>query len=256
MATIGLFIDLALILALAIFAFLGYRKGFLKSIISLFSWIVCIIIAILTAKYVAGWINGIYDFSNLIGDGISDALVKNNKFFGTALSAFGSKENLLSSIPSGSNKLLVQLIKVVFSHSNVDWTSSTSVADVVGANLGHVCMIVIAGILIFAVLMIVVKLLTKMFDRIASTKVLGTINRVLGLGLGIIKAAFFIIIINGALVGLTLIPAANKIITPLIQDNTHVERIVFNQTDKAVEKYLIKGDVIQTWVDNLWENRK
>ena len=107
-----------------------------------------------------------------------------------------------------------------------------------------------------AILMIVVKLLTKFLDKIASTKILGTVNKVLGLCLGVLKAACLLLIVNGVIVGLSLVPAANKIITPLVQDNTTVERVIYNETDKVVEKYLIKGDLIQNWVNDLWENRK
>ena len=133
--------------------------------------------------------------------------------------------------------------------------STDTVASVLGGSMGHVCMVIIAGILVFVVLMIVVAILTKLFDKIASTKILGGLNKILGLFLGVLKAGCIVIILNGVLIGLSLIPAVNKIITPVIQDNTHVEKIIYNETDKYVGKYLIEGDLIQNWVNDLWNNR-
>lgn len=255
MATVGLIIDVAIVLALVVFGILGFKKGFLKSFISLFSWIVCIVIAILTAKYVARWIDGIYNFSNLIGGKIGNGLKKSNEFFSMAVNQFSSKEEILSSLPSNTNKLLAQLIKVVFSNTAVDMSSTDSIGSILGSSMGHICMVIIAAILVFVVLMIVVHLLSKLFDKIASTKILGGLNKILGLCLGLLKAACIVIILNGVLIGLSLIPAVNKIITPVIQDNTYVEKVVYNETDKYVEKYLIEGDLVKNWVNNLWDNR-
>ena len=66
MATFGIIIDVFVVLLLAIFGLIGFKKGFLRSVLSLFSWIVCLVLAFLLAKHVAVWINGIYDFSGLI----------------------------------------------------------------------------------------------------------------------------------------------------------------------------------------------
>ncbi len=255
MATVGLIIDVVIIALLVIFGLIGFKKGFLKSILSLFSWIVCLVVAVLTAKYVAGWINGIYDFSALIGDKIAKGLVKSNEFFATSINTFANKDAVISAIPDGTNKLLTQLIKIVFSNTAVDWQSTSSIGSIMGASLGHIVMIVIAGILVFVVLMIVVALLTKFLNKIASTKIIGGLNKILGLCLGVIKAGCIIVIINGVLIALSLVPTVNKMITPVIQDNTYVEKFVYNQTDKYVGKYIIEGDVIDNWVDNLWENR-
>ena len=256
MAIVGIIIDIAIVIALIICGLIGFKKGFLKSVISLFGWVVCLVIAILTAKYVAGWINGIYDLGGLIGDKIAGGLTKSNEFYGMAISAFASKEEILASIPANTNKVLAQVIKVVFSHTSVNMESTDTIASVLGGSMGHICMVVIAGILVFIVLMIVVNLLSKLFDKIASTKILGGINKILGLALGLVKAGVIVIIVNCALIGLSLVPAINKIITPIIQDNTHIEKVVYNQTDKYVGKYLIEGDILQNWLNDLWNNRK
>jgi hypothetical protein len=56
-------------------------------------------------------------------------------------------------------------------------------------------------------------------------------------------------------VGLSLIPAVNDTITPIIQDNTYVEKFIYNQTDDIVGKYVVEGEMIQEWINSLWEAR-
>lgn len=255
MATIGLIIDILIVAVLIIFGIIGFNKGFLKSFISLFSWVVCILIAIFTAKYVANWINGIYDFSSLIGGRIADGLTGVNEFFSQSISEFSSTEEIINNLPADLNGLLSQLIKVVFSNTSVDMTSTDTIASVVGSSLGHICMVIIAGILTFIVLKIVIALLSRLFDNISRTKILGGLNKVLGLIFGVLKAGCIIIILNCILVGLSLIPAVNNTITPLIQDNTHIEKVIYNKTDEFVGKYIIEGNVIQEWVTDLWNSR-
>ena len=255
LSTIGIIIDVILVLAVVISGIIGMKKGLLKSVLSLFSWFVCLLVAIFTAKYVAGWINGLYDFAGKIGNSISKSLIKSNEFFGKSINSFANTQEIVSSLPSNLNGLLKQLIKAVFSNSAVDMSSTETVGSFVGGCLGEICMFIIAGILVFIVLKIVVALLSKLFNNIEKTKVLGGLNKILGLALGVLRAGIIIIILNIVLVGLSLVPTANKLIAPLIKDNTHVERVIYNKTDELFGKYVIEGDTVKNWIENLWEKR-
>ncbi len=255
-STIGLILDIAVVAIFVIFGIIGLKKGLLKSVLSIFSWGLCILIAFLTAKYVATWINGLYNFSGLIGNKISKSLVNMNAYFALPINTFAGKEALIEAIPSNTNKLLTQLIKSVFSSNKVDMTSTNTIGNVVGSSLGHICFVVITGILVFIVLKIAVALLSKLFKNIEQTKVLGGLNKVLGLVLGLLKATLIVGAINVVLVAITLAPGVNKVITPLIQDNTYVEKVVYNTTDKLFGKYIVEGDTVQNFVGKLWDNRK
>ncbi len=257
MNVVGIIIDVAIVLAVLIFAIIGLKKGFFKSFFSLFSWVVCLIVAVLVAKYVAKWINGIHDFAGDIGNAIQGPLTSTNAFFGRAVSEFADAQGVLDAIPASLNKLLATLTKSVFTGKDISvLPEGTTVGGVVGSSIGWLCMVVISGILVFIVLKIVVALLSKLFESLARTKVLGGLNKVLGLLFGVVKAGVIVFAINIALVFLSLIPVVNKTITPLINDNTKIEKFVYTQADTVVDKYIIHGNVIQTWIENLWESRK
>lgn len=254
-STIGIVIDIALVALFMILGIIGLKKGLLKSVISLFSWGACLIVAIFSAKLVAGWINGIYNFAGLIGGKITKSLQSLNAFFTLPINSFANTQEIVKNIPIDLNGLLKQLVKVVFSNNSVDMSSADSLGHITGISLGQICMVIISGILIFVVLMIVVKLLSKLFDNIEKTKILGSLNKVLGLCLGLIKAGLIVFVINVVLVGISLMPVANKIITPLIKESTYVEKFIYNKTDDLFGKYVIEGDLVKNWVTDLWNSR-
>lgn len=255
LSTIGIVLDVVVVCAIVIALILGFKKGFLKSVLDFFSWVVCLIVAVILAKYVARLINGIYDFAGLIGNKIAGGL--NGEYFNTPINEMGyeDKAAFIANIPSGTNGLLTQIIKAVINSSKFSLESTKTVGSVVGSSIGSVSMVIISGILVFIVLKLVVFILTKIFNKIASTKVLGTLNRILGGVFGVLKAGCVIVIFNFVLCLLTLIPFVNKTVKPLIQDNTHVEKVIYNTTDKLTEKYIIDGKLIQTWITTLWDNK-
>ena len=256
MNIVGLIIDIAIVLLVVVFGIIGLKKGLLKSVISLFSWVVCILVAIFTAKYVAGWLNNIYDFSGFIGNKISGGLVGTHEFFSSQISSFESKEQILASLPANLNGALKTLITVVFKNTSVDMESTLTVGNIVGASLGHICMLVITGILIFIILKLVVFILNKIFDKVAKTKVLGGLNKILGFVFGFAKGLLIVVVINIVMVALSMVPVVNNTITPILKNNTHVEKVIYNKTDEMFGKYVIEGGMLQTWITNLWQSRK
>ena len=256
-ATIGIIIDLIIIAVLLIFGLIGLKKGFFKSILSVFSFATCLFIAIWAAKYVANWINGLYDFSNLIGNKISKSLMNSNEFFALPINTFEAtgKDALIASIPNTTNGIMVQIIKAVFSSSSVNMSSTDSIGYVVGSSLGDVCMIVIAGIVVFIVLKIALSLLTRFFDNMCKTKAIGGLNKIFGLILGLIKGALIVFSINFIVIALTLIPFVNRTIPKFINNNTYVERGIYKASDKLFEKFIIDGDMFENKIEDLWNKR-
>ncbi len=248
LVTIGLIIDVVVVCALIISAIIGFKKGFLKSVLAFFSWAVCLLVAIFAAKYVANWINHIYDFDSLIGNNIAKALVKNNEYFSTLATNY-----LPENMPSGLG-FLGQLTKVVFKNVGTVPEDAT-IATVVGKSVGHLCMIIISALLIFIILKIVLLIINKIIDKITSAKVFGIINKIFGAIFGFLKAACIIIVFNVVLCFLTLLPPVNKTVKPLVKENTYVERVIYNTTDKVIEDKFINGGIINDWLSNLWDNK-
>ena len=164
-----------------------------------FSWIVCVVIAVLLAKHVAKLVNGIYNFSGLIGNKIAAGLNGNGEFFSKPINQLGveNKQQLIAAIPANTNGMLAQLIKVVINNAKIDFASCTStVASIVGLGLGNIIMVVVCGVLLFVVLKLIVFALTKLFNKITDVKVIGILNKILGAVFGVLKAAVVIFVFN------------------------------------------------------------
>lgn len=255
MKVVGITIDIVLVLVVLVFALIGIKKGFFKSLLSLFNWVVCLVVSIWLAKYIANWVGSWFGMENAIAGKISTSLVGMNNELSNSVASFGDKDSIMAAC-SGMNGLIKQIISMIFSSSKVDFTSEAAVADVAGSGIAHVCVIAISALLLFIVIKIVLAILGKLFDNIARTKVLGGLNRALGFVFGLVKGACIVIIINIVAVALSLIPAINNtVIKPVLQENTTVEKFVYEKTDEVIGKYVVDGQLIQKWIDGLWENR-
>ena len=255
MSVVGIIIDVLIVLVLLITGLIGIKKGFLKSLLSLFNWVVCLAVSIWLAKYVANWVGSWFGMENAIAGKISSSIIGVNSELGNSVASFGSKDAIMNAC-AGMNGILKQLINMIFSSNNVDFASESAVADVAGAGVAHICVLAISAILLFVIIKIVLAILGKMFDNIARTKILGGLNRVLGFVFGLVKGGCLVIIVNIIMVALSLVPVINNsVIKPVVQDNTKIEKVIYEKTDYFIGKYVIEGKMIQTWIDNLWENR-
>ena len=97
---------------------------------------------------------------------------------------------------------------------------------------------------------------SKIFENMTQIKAVGAVNKVLGLLFGLLKGGLIIVTVSFVLTFLTVIPKVNKKVSPLIRDHTKVAKVVYSQTDDMVEKYVIDTNIIQKWINNLWENKK
>ena len=246
MATAGVVIDIIVVAALIICGLIGLKKGFIKSILSLFSWAVCLIVAVFLARYVARWLNNIYNFDALIGNKIASSLIKSNEYFALPAEQYAST-------PMPDLGFWGTVTKAVFKKA-ANYGDAT-IGAVVGKSLGRVCMIVISGILVFVVLKIVLLLLNKLFNKITNIKILGWLNKLLGAVFGVLKAAVIIVIFNIVLAFLSLLPPVNKTITPIITEHSVVEKFVYNTTDKVIKDKVIDGGMMQNWLSDLWEKK-
>ena len=62
-STLGIVLDVVIVAMLVIFGFIGFKKGFFKSVISIFSTIVVLLISFFGAGPLARLINKIYDLN-------------------------------------------------------------------------------------------------------------------------------------------------------------------------------------------------
>ncbi len=252
---VGIAIDVAIVVLVALFALIGFKKGFFKSVISMISTLVILIVSILCASPLAKLINKIYDFTGLIAGKLTKAIASMGSFYSQEIPAGVSGSDIAGSIPSSTNGFLKKLMSYVLKPLKASEIEGETVAEIVSGAFASIIMVIIAGILLFIALKIVIAIASRLFDNITRNRVFGATNKFLGFAFGAVKGFLIVIVFTIVLTFMTVVPFVNTKLTPIIQDNTKIAKPIYNYTDEMVEKYIVDGKVIQKWIDNLWENK-
>lgn len=254
---IGIVLDIAFVVVLLTFAFIGYHHGLFKSLIALFSTLVVLFITIYFANAFAKLINSIYDFTALLAKKITPSIKKLDPVFlidfPAGISGSQFYTNYIST--SGTNTVLKKFFKFALKGYSAGELDGLSVASVLAGATASIIMTLISGVLLFILIKIALSLLSRFFDNITRIRVLGGLNKILGFVFGAIKGCAILAVFIGIIILVTFVPKLNKKIYPLIQEDTKVIKVAYNLTDKYVEKTFIKSDLISKWINNLWDNR-
>lgn len=254
---VGIVLDIIVSLTLLIYALIGFHKGFFKSLIALFSTAVVLIIAIYFANHFAKLLNSIYDFTSLIAKKLAPSIEKLGSVYSMAFPSGMSGSEFYSNYidTSSTNAVLKKFFKFALKGYSAEDINGLKVSEVLAGSIASIIMTVVAGILLFIIIKVILSLLSRFFDNITRTHVLGGLNKLVGLVFGAVQGLTIIAVFVFITICVSFVPALNKKIYPLVQNDTKVVKVIYNTADKLVEDYFIKKDVVSKWVNNLWDNR-
>lgn len=254
-STVGIALDVIIVAMLVIFGFVGFKKGFFKSILSIFSTIVVLIISFFGAGPLARLINKIYDFTGLMAGKICAGMADMGTFYTQTIPDGMTGKEVADSIPASTNGFLKKLMSYVLDPLSASDIEGATVAEIVSGAFASIIMLIISAILLFVLIKVVIAIVSRLFENITRNRVFGATNKILGLVFGALKGLLIVVVFTIMLTLLTVIPTVNNKMTPIIQDNTKIARPLYNYTDEMVEKLVIDGKIVQKWIDNLWENK-
>jgi len=172
-------LDIILIAVVVICAYLGFKRGFVKSLCNMCSLLISIIIALLSYSKITEFI----------------AKSPLGKFVTEKLSAsMGSSAVDLSSVPEFLRKPFEAGVE--------------SAADAMANNLATVIIGVISVIITVVVVKVFIKFLFKVLNVFAKLPVLKQCNRLLGGLFGIVSGMFWVCIATLSLTYISIIPSA------------------------------------------------
>ena len=154
-SALGIAIDVAIVALIAIFALIGLRKGFFKSVISMISTLVVLIISILCASPFARLINKMYDFTGLIAGKLCKGIASMGPFYNTPIEADVSGAEIIKRIPESTNGFLKKLMSHVLKPLSAEEIQGETVANIVSGAFASIIMIIICGILLFILIKII-----------------------------------------------------------------------------------------------------
>lgn len=180
----NLMIDLILAVIILIFAIIAYRKGFVASLLDFLGTIIAWIASINLSTFISGWI-----YQTFIKAPITDYI-----YLKLTESANTASESLIASIP--------EFIKTAATAFNIDFNSiiannsgqeiEMAVSSITSGIIEPIITIlirIIVTILLYIVFAYIIKLLSKLFKNLNKIPIVGSLNKFLGIIVGLLKGA-------------------------------------------------------------------
>lgn len=182
-------IDIIILSLILLFVLFGLIKGFTKSILSLFSWIVCLGLSVALAKPFARLLEGWFGFGSFMGtkfvEGAKCLPVIEHEMLGS---------DIISHITSSENSLIGSLFKKFIEPSTYYTTQTLNTT--LSNNVGSVLLLLVSGIILFVLIKLLVLIVGKIVEKITNnSKSLRSIDRILGGGLGFVKVSLIICVL-------------------------------------------------------------
>ena len=237
-------VDIVIVVIMIIFIIAGFAKGFLASLLKLFSSVVSLALAVWLAKPVAVFLDGIVNVSTWFADKIAAAFASMDTFFnltvgvdfpGGAPGADITCAVLKDEIANGVSSIgeIFKTALNFFIQDDAIITSGTVLKDWFGQLLGGIATLIVAAILIFIAIRIAVAILSKVFDAITKNAAIGGLDRLLGLVLGAAKGALLIAILFVVYSIIVVVPGVESVTSWFI-DNAVIGKPVYDYVSEFV----------------------
>lgn len=207
------YLDIGILAVLFIFMIIGFKKGFIDTILGLVGGIVSLVAAIFLAGKVADMITPLFGMGDAIHNSVYDFLFKllnpTNDPANVYTTAIGSQESIGNLVYEAIAKLglpdsftstistsISGAISNAIANSEVAVITEKSLVEILSPVVTRVIMLIIAAILTFIVIRIVIAIIEAVAKAILRTsRSLRSLNGLLGGIFGIVKGALIVVII-------------------------------------------------------------
>lgn len=182
-------IDIIFIVLLLLFAFIGAKKGFLKTILSLVSSVLSFTGAVYLAKPLVELLNNWFSVVTSLGENLSTKFLPLFSDFASVTGEVIKNEH----IETGG--ILKQALSFFIDNSTV-YADKTELVNELGSKAASLIMIAICTILCWLLIKLAIFLLSKLFDALKKNdKAVNGMDKTLGLILGAVKGFAVIAIV-------------------------------------------------------------
>ena len=185
-----LIVDLVFIGLLLLFALYGLSKGFAAQLIGFVGGIICFVLAIVLAAKAEVYLQNTFGLTNVLSKYYEDTLPKlfDNSMLNMTLEEFRNYVGSNWGVPQFILKLLVDLL-------NGGVPESTTVIDTLAPALGYYTAVAAGFLVMYIVLRILFAIISKQVGNVVKLPVLGTVDRVLGVVLGVARGLLTALIV-------------------------------------------------------------
>lgn len=197
----GYIMDAVLLLALLIFALICKKRGFINMIFQFASGFFALILALALAKTFVSLTGGLFGLLDSLTESMTESF---SKLPGFSTDTTGQDVSSLMEVSALPSILITLALKKV---TDGVLAPGQTVGMLLGSTVAELLCNLIATAALFLIIKISFKFLRKLFTAIINKiGILGRLNRILGMLLGIIE---FLFIVSLILSVLAMIPSAN-----------------------------------------------
>ena len=188
-------IDIIVIAVILVFTIVGMVKGFLNTLLSLFSAAASLGVAIWCAKPVSRFLDSIFHLVSGIGGSIASGLSAEITPFASDTSLTELSGSGLKTYLESDGLTFKERIFNLFIEDSATFTSDTQVVEYIGQRLAAIITLIIAAVVVFILLRIAVLLLSKLFNALTKNRAIGGLDRALGMIFGFLKGALLVTVV-------------------------------------------------------------
>lgn len=191
-------IDILVIVVILGVALISAKRGFIDCLFGFISTIVAIILAFALMKPFVGWTGGIFGLEGALGKGCTAVFAK-VKAFNFDISNQGISEAL-----AGKNLPAFLIDAIVKGIGNESIPAGTTIAMLAGDALGGFITGLISWVIVFLIAKLLLMLLRNTLGAvIENLPIVGGVNHILGLLVGIVKG---LMIVSGIIAVISILP--------------------------------------------------
>jgi len=237
--TIGLIIDIVIILILVGYAVVGISKGFYESLLKFIGSFGALAGAIFGSKFVLGLINGIVNITNIFANMVYNTLSSQSEVFTQVITDESARQQIIETLKGSEifsilKNFMIELVEKAELNSVV--------GHVISAPIGYIISVIVVAILIFLLIKFIVFLLSKLFsNKEIEHGGKSGLDRTLGLFLGTAKGLVFIVALYFIISLLTYVPFISNTVSTYINE-THVVKPTYTFVNEQITTFIETQD--------------
>jgi len=182
-------LDITILVVVAVMALIGVHRGFLLSAINLVGNLAAIILAIAFAQPAAALMNTMFKLNDVFGASFRSILADAGIPNAPLESAVGAGD-IISAAGADISAIMKTVLNQIF--HGVQIPAGTNPAEYLGAGLGAFAVLILSAFMIFILIKIILVVLKKFIKNLKEIRLFDKIDRTGGLIFGLIQGALFV----------------------------------------------------------------
>lgn len=183
-------LDVALLIFFLIFAIVGFRKGFFRSLVGIVSVVLAVFVAIYCSPFIVKELEEIFSVCTNLANSLAEKFSATEGY--NAIYSEEAVKTLVTNlgVPSFLSGLVISLI------GNISGAESITAGEAVTSSLASLIVNAICVVALFILCVFLLWLISKLFTKLLdSIPVLGAANRILGMVLELAKGLIILYVV-------------------------------------------------------------